>query len=1014
MQFYRKMDQGFQSVWRNPWKAKPYYISHLMRICTVFVKNTTHFSIFYSLLVLLLLGFPFLQFSQAQEQAEYLLFHSLSLGKTKVEETLFTPDGSFLLTLARKHKLEIWSSRSGSRLRVIPTALHEAISLATHPSKPLVFTGGKDDTIRIWDIQQAVTKGTLRGHLSDVTALTTNISGSRLVSGSIDGSLFVWDVAQQTVIASLENAHSGKITSVAIHPNGQTLVSGGPKGELRLWSLPDLQKMQDLYQHQKEVTQVGFNLHGNLMVSSSVDQTLTVWEWETGQPLHTLQQHEAAVTGFDLHIDGKTLVSGGRDQKILLWDILQGTQTGQLPSVVGRVSKVRFDENGQQIGAAFDNGQVVTWQWGISTKIASLNGHQRSITATDFSANGKYLATAAQDNTIRIWDVVSQESVRSYQTNSHRVETLRFAPDSTKFATGGGDATVILWDTQKGEHLNTLKKHHGKVNTIAFHPDQKHLISGGSDQQWVLWDLESGTAIRHKKGHNDQINSVAISPRGDLFATGGSDRTIHLWNTDTGLLLGSMRGHNRAIVDLVFHPSQPLLATTSQDMLIFIWDVSQPQTPKLKVKMEGHNSIINRILFSKRGQRLLSISHDKTIRMWDTSTGNMIRILSGEDSPLITGSITPDGQLIAVGSLAGEITLLGYPLRTAELEERQYTKTNYHNAPQLTTDAGVQAQFISESGESTSLVTSLEDIADQNDLLESEERIPTPTEVEAYAVPPLQQETANRRQQMQKKLNNLHRQGKVCNHLQPLRETAVEILREIPNDLAAYHALLKMAVVQKDIQLLMLTGMLGAQAKFHENEYDYLPQLEVQRRFSYWIDQIFDPAFRRKGGELRILYRNCQGIEELLTIPNHLFLLRPPQEFFQKSLMIPRFLEIRDFFELSREEFKNRLFADVLRAANSDKPHPQARLPIPKDQAVKVIQTGEVALNLDQVLTWRNAGRVKFQLRKANGNWLSYLTADDNIAVLELPVGNYYLRVGKKIRETFILAQDKQLALKIQ
>ncbi|GIT09744.1 MAG: hypothetical protein CM1200mP30_33740 [Pseudomonadota bacterium] len=86
--------------------------------------------------------------------------------------------------------LEIYRTQSGKRERIITNREHNALSLLLHTAGKLAITGGKDDTVRIWETDQTTAQAVLRGHLSAVSVLALNPGGPFLASGSLDGTLF--------------------------------------------------------------------------------------------------------------------------------------------------------------------------------------------------------------------------------------------------------------------------------------------------------------------------------------------------------------------------------------------------------------------------------------------------------------------------------------------------------------------------------------------------------------------------------------------------------------------------------------------------------------------------------------------------------------------------------------------------------------------------------------------------------------------------------------------------------
>ena len=192
----------------------------------------------------------YLQTTVLASEETFLLQQSIKAGKAFLHEAHFSPDARLLITLADDHKLSFWSASTGRRLRAFPTGEHQALTFVPHPSESLLYSGGSDDTIRVWDTDRAEPLEALRGHLAPVQTLALDGSAKTLVSGSEDGALIVWDLEVLKLVHSEIKAHRGPVRSVHLHPRESLLASGGKDGKVRLWNLDGLKPIRTLVGHQ--------------------------------------------------------------------------------------------------------------------------------------------------------------------------------------------------------------------------------------------------------------------------------------------------------------------------------------------------------------------------------------------------------------------------------------------------------------------------------------------------------------------------------------------------------------------------------------------------------------------------------------------------------------------------------------------------------------------------------------------------------------------------------------------
>ncbi len=753
---------------------------------------------------------------------DYFLSQSLKLGKKPVQSAVFSPNDQQAVILSGSSSLEIFRIQNGKRLRVISSYEHKAISLVLHAGGKLAVTGGQDDTVRIWSTDQSTAQAVMRGHLSAVSVLALNTGGEILASGSLDGTVILWNMKEHELLKSTKVIGKSSIKSLAFHPNGRILAIGGEDGSLQFRSIPEMKLITTLSGHKNSINDLEFNPRGDLFVSGSEDGKVIIWDWKVKKQRSKIN-FEDAVSTISIHPKLAEIVVGTAGGRLETWSLAKGTLLHQITESGPLISSTGYDRNGSRIISALEDGTVEIWENGVSLHLKTFSGHERIVESLDFSSNNKFLISSSSDKSVRIWDLKTNITVYNYDIGNHRVQDLRFAPGSQQFATAGTDSSVIIWDAKDGSRVRTLKFHKGKINALSYHPEDSVLLSAGSDRKWVLWDLVSGKSLLSHKGHTSQILAASFSPDGKRFATAGSDLFIKIWEYPQGEELGKLKGHKKPVTTLAFSPDGKLLASGSQDNQIFLWRL-EPEISKTPFrKLEGHSYIVTQVFFSIAGKALISISKDKTMRLWEVKSGKMLRILHGDSTPLVAAALSPDGKLIALSNLTNDITILTFPTDIPELQD----------------DTG----DVSASGEtdnSASLQTSESDSdasdkygIDLENLKEMEKLPMTAEELRAYAVTETD-DLSTVQYEMRQRLNLLLKPKDTCLHAAEMEKLALKILVIVPDDLAAYHALVKTSILKQDFATLSLFVSSGYFAELDQELYDYISILEDRRNLDIW------------------------------------------------------------------------------------------------------------------------------------------------------------------------------------
>ncbi|KAM0789190.1 hypothetical protein ACM66B_000036 [Microbotryomycetes sp. NB124-2] len=97
--------------------------------------------------------------------------------------------------------------------------------------RPLVVSASLDNTIKVWDVEEAQCQRTMFGHIEGVWDV--DVDNLRIVSASHDRTLKIWDRDTGRCLHTLVG-HTGAVTSVVLQD--QYCVTGGDDGNIRIWN----------------------------------------------------------------------------------------------------------------------------------------------------------------------------------------------------------------------------------------------------------------------------------------------------------------------------------------------------------------------------------------------------------------------------------------------------------------------------------------------------------------------------------------------------------------------------------------------------------------------------------------------------------------------------------------------------------------------------------------------------------------------------------------------------------
>ncbi|KAI5069023.1 hypothetical protein GOP47_0015324 [Adiantum capillus-veneris] len=273
----------------------------------------------------------------------------------------------------------------------------------------LLASGGKDHSVRLWNVGTGHCVAIAEGHMAAVGALAFSKKTKKfLVSGSSDHTIKVWsatgfeDRASKdwpVLLSSLATvaAHDKDINSIAIAPNDSLVCTGSQDRTARIWRLPELVLGVTLRGHKKGIWSVQFSPVDQCVLTASGDKTVRIWALSDGSCLKTFEGHTSSVLKASFLSRGMQVISAGADGLLKLWTIK------------------------------------------ANECINTFDRHEDKIWALDVRATDEMLATGGSDSVINLWMDSTQEdeeeALRKEEEETLKDQDLSNALANTDYAT---------------------------------------------------------------------------------------------------------------------------------------------------------------------------------------------------------------------------------------------------------------------------------------------------------------------------------------------------------------------------------------------------------------------------------------------------------------------------------------------------------------------------------------------------------------------------------------------------
>ena len=892
--------------------------------------------------------------------------------------------------------------------------------MAIDPLTSVVYTGGEDKKINIWNIKKGSLLGTLSDHRGAVEALAISSDGKLLISGGNDNEIRIWQTSRRKAFTKIKEP-TNRVVALSFHPSNRYFAWINGVGKVNVWDLEEKSVVSSYQKRTGNVTGLTFSAKGNHIALASMDKTIVYWNWRTNEHPVTLKGHEKAVASISFHPEGKIMLSCSLDGAIKLWNLKLKKAITNLNLDEKPVVDCSFSSDGNRILSVFKKNYAKTWSLGDRGYITSLKGHTDSILSLDIAVNGKSLVSVSLDNTIKVWAIggTSKKLLQSYPIPNFKIQQVRFAPDNFHFATSGNNAEIRIWDLRKKlddkDRFVVLKGHRGKINTIDFHPTQNLLVSGGADKYVYLWDTHNMQLKRKYSAHDTQITDIRFSPKGNRYATASLDRTVKIWNTENDQLMHILKSHNRGVRTIAFSEDGTKLASASDDRFIRLWEVS---TGKRLHVLSGHDFVINGIHFSEDGKTLISSSRDKTIRIWHVDDGTFIRTLTGERDQITSMAVNNSAGLLAIGGLGPDINLLKLPQKYFNFRDR--AKTGVANRTKTGDKSEnrvipLKEKLSTSKGSEKAIHEKAQEIGLDFQAEETQEAVDR-------IFNPIVKKVDQKLKSLQFQLNQLLKNTDTCKNTDEIEFTALQIYRKLPGDRAVYYALMKTSIVKMDLHLIYLMSHLGTSTVLETDIYDFMTNEEIGDFFNLWNNTVFSQMAMTDFNRTNIEFTGCDNKIRYLELPNHILDVDIPGEVLEK---IYDQQIVIDFAMFSNLDPKSTLFRDKLYALiEAVEELPEGIKKIQENDLAKYLKKirsslfGYVIVDLSNVQQWSlNDSRSTYQLKiekhiadrsSRSSMWRTYRTENNKLKKLLVKEGSYYLKFNGQVRKTFSINQANQ------
>ncbi|KAF7727798.1 hypothetical protein EC973_007029 [Apophysomyces ossiformis] len=237
-------------------------------------------------------------------------------------------DSSQIYSCSADKTLAIWDVKTGGRVRRWKGHTGVVNSCAVARRGPETVASASDDgSIRLWDSRDKDAVQIFEDKYQ-VTSVCFSDAGDMVYSGGLDNEIKVWDLRKKGVAYTL-TGHLDTIAGLSLSPDGSYLLSNAMDNTVRIWDVKPFApadrcvKVFDGAPHgfEKNLIKPCWAPDGSQIACGSADRTVVIWEVDSGKVLYKLPGHRGCVNDVDWHPKEPIIMSCSTDKTLFLGEV---------------------------------------------------------------------------------------------------------------------------------------------------------------------------------------------------------------------------------------------------------------------------------------------------------------------------------------------------------------------------------------------------------------------------------------------------------------------------------------------------------------------------------------------------------------------------------------------------------------------------------------------------------------------------------------------------------------------
>lgn len=256
--------------------------------------------------------------------------HRVHVALTGVLHHSFSHDGQRIVITDRSAAVRVFEWSDILRGVIKPTHAfaggHDNVRWAEFsPNGEYLATASRDHRVRVWSLRRQLAVHELTEHAGPVMCVVWSPTGSLVASCGYDGDVILTSSGGGVPVAlrpgRSTSTHHGVARAVAFNHDGSLLASGGEDGQVKIWSIasPELPMLANSTNVSAPIFCLAWMSADLLVVGTALGDVVFVHMTTGVLHCQRLPAHHDFVRSVDVAFDGTKMVSASWDGSVRLW-----------------------------------------------------------------------------------------------------------------------------------------------------------------------------------------------------------------------------------------------------------------------------------------------------------------------------------------------------------------------------------------------------------------------------------------------------------------------------------------------------------------------------------------------------------------------------------------------------------------------------------------------------------------------------------------------------------------------